>query len=401
MTSNFPDLVSIIVPFFNEEKYIAECLDSLYKQTYCNLEILCVDNGSTDNSANIVQKASQRDARIQLLEAKGGFQGRARNKGLDVAQGAFISFCDADDTMHPEMIAILVKTMHKHSADMVRCGHTNLFADGTKVEVLPPAFLKPVKGRIQHPALKSVLLKDLPLLVTTLSKRSLFEKGNIRFPENFSGEDQTVKWLMIVNASRIALCYKPMYRYRRFLETSSSEQTDRRMLSIIDNYSKVGSYLFKQNLFEKYYNAFTLDRASNIRHSYHKIDQELRRECKVKMLKALAEEQKTGLTPRNIALDYHASWLIDELEIAPETLEALCKYVKSLKAPPIFKANLNDSQGCPASWSLFLYDLNRYARRWPDVCAKLLKKVPANIRYAKHPLLSTKIQFKHWLSLLR
>ena len=98
------ELVSVIIPFYNEEQYIGDCLISLIKQTYKNIEIICVDDGSTDNGAMIVKAIQQSDSRISLIQQENMNAGTARNVGFSKAKGEYVLFLDSDDFFSPSMV---------------------------------------------------------------------------------------------------------------------------------------------------------------------------------------------------------------------------------------------------------------------------------------------------------
>ncbi len=100
--------VSVIVPIYNAEKYLNKCLESIIGQTYKNLEIILVDDGSSDNSPTICDAWAQIDSRIRVIHKKNGGVSSARNAGIDLAQGDYIGFVDADDWIEPNMYEVLI-----------------------------------------------------------------------------------------------------------------------------------------------------------------------------------------------------------------------------------------------------------------------------------------------------
>jgi glycosyltransferase involved in cell wall biosynthesis len=114
-------LVSVILPIYNVEKYLARCIQSVRKQTYQDLEIILVDDGSTDHCGAMCDAYADQDARIKVIHKQNAGLGFARNSGLEVATGAYISFIDSDDWIDERMIRILVNAMEQYDADMVGC----------------------------------------------------------------------------------------------------------------------------------------------------------------------------------------------------------------------------------------------------------------------------------------
>lgn len=113
------ELISVIVPVYNQEKYLVRCLDSLIQQTYHCLEIILIDDGSTDNSNSIMQKYAKDDNRIQIVSKANGGLSDARNSGLDIASGKYVTFVDSDDWVDIEYIEKMYQTLKKYSADIV------------------------------------------------------------------------------------------------------------------------------------------------------------------------------------------------------------------------------------------------------------------------------------------
>ena len=128
-------MISVIIPVYNSERYLADCLDHVLNQTYRDLELLCIDDGSTDQSAAILDRYAQRDSRIRVVHQPNSGVSAARNVGLDLAKGEFITFVDSDDTLEPDMYAHLLKLMTCHDADITHCGYRKVFSDGSSRDV--------------------------------------------------------------------------------------------------------------------------------------------------------------------------------------------------------------------------------------------------------------------------
>lgn len=120
------DLISVIVPIYNGEKYVSACVDSIQKQTYRNIEILLIDDGSTDNSYSLCSDLANRDNRIRVIQTENHGQGTARNLGIDVARGEYISFCDIDDRMAPNMLETLHKMIVDNESDFAACDYSSM-----------------------------------------------------------------------------------------------------------------------------------------------------------------------------------------------------------------------------------------------------------------------------------
>ena len=119
-------MISIIVPVYNVEKYLNRCVDSIINQTYKNLEIILVDDGSTDNSGKICDEYQKKDSRIKVIHKTNGGMSSARNAGLDIATGNYIAFVDSDDYIALNMMATMRGYVVDNNVDMAVCGFTRL-----------------------------------------------------------------------------------------------------------------------------------------------------------------------------------------------------------------------------------------------------------------------------------
>lgn len=120
MKTNYP-LISIIVPIYNSVIFLDNCINSIINQSYHNIEIILIDDGSTDNSLNICYNYKNLDSRIRIFHQKNRGISAARNKGLEMANGEYIAFCDNDDILHPQMIELLYKTIITTNSDLAMC----------------------------------------------------------------------------------------------------------------------------------------------------------------------------------------------------------------------------------------------------------------------------------------
>ena len=133
-------LVSVIMPVYNEEEYLRECLDGLVKQTLKDIEIICVDDGSTDGSGEILQEYKCRDSRVQIIRQENLHAGIARNNGLARARGEYIHFLDADDWLEPEAYKDWLALARSQAADIC-IGYYYTF-EAEKAEKIPKPYLE-------------------------------------------------------------------------------------------------------------------------------------------------------------------------------------------------------------------------------------------------------------------
>lgn len=171
-------LISIIVPVYNVEKYVARCVDSLLRQTYSNLEIILINDGSKDKSGEICKEFHQKDSRIVYIEQRNQGVSSARNSGLKVARGNYIAFCDSDDWVEPDMYESLYNAIQKGQADVAiqsmiieRNGTTKYFCDddslcflSTREAIKEMLLGKKFGGHLWNKMIKRSLLDGLSFL---------------------------------------------------------------------------------------------------------------------------------------------------------------------------------------------------------------------------------------------
>ncbi|MBQ5976796.1 MAG: glycosyltransferase family 2 protein [Oscillospiraceae bacterium] len=122
-------LISVIIPIYNMEAYLARCLDSVLNNTYRNLEVLCVDDGSTDSSAEILRAYAEKDSRIVPIFKENGGVSSARNAGLDRMTGEYVTFVDPDDYVHPQYVELLYRALRESGTEIAICGFRTVGPD--------------------------------------------------------------------------------------------------------------------------------------------------------------------------------------------------------------------------------------------------------------------------------
>lgn len=238
-------LVSVIVPVYNIEKYIDKCIESIRNQDYSELQIILVDDGSTDESGRICDKHAKEDSRIQVLHKENGGLSDARNAGIEKATGKYIAFVDGDDEIAPYYIKTCVKEADTRNADLLIFDYSEIEEASGRIDVWQMDF-----KRNKVTSLKN----DPKLLLTTPSawnkfyKRSLFEKNEIRFPIGRIFEDLATTPQLMEQASRIVyLASPPLYYYKvRQGSIMRSNQFDRSYKNRKKAFEDIQSYFNKK-----------------------------------------------------------------------------------------------------------------------------------------------------------
>lgn len=213
-------LVSVIVPVYNVEKYLRQCLDSILGQTYKNLEVIIVDDGSTDSSADIIKEYKKKDNRIVTISQKNQGLSAARNVGIKKANGDYIMFVDSDDWIAPD----IVEYLRPGRADVSICSHYES-SEGKNV-----SFNKSFKRKSMNPKMAlTAMLKEHGFMVSAwgkLYKKDLFE--DVFFPVGKLHEDLGTTYKLILASKKVVFLPEPKYYYRQRKDSIIHEFDDRK-----------------------------------------------------------------------------------------------------------------------------------------------------------------------------
>ena len=210
MNGRTEPLISVIVPIYNVEQYLENCINSILNQTYRNLEVILVDDGSPDNCGKICDRYSDKDPRIKVIHKLNGGLSDARNKGIDTAEGEYLTFVDSDDTILPEMIDKLYQRIVIDQSDLAFCGYQQVNQKG---DVLSEVYLEDnlLSG---FDALRKSYEKNgvlYTIACNKLIKRQLFQ--NIRFPVGKYNEDEFTLYRVIDRCRKISIVREALYVY--------------------------------------------------------------------------------------------------------------------------------------------------------------------------------------------
>lgn len=203
-------LISVIVPIYNVEKYLARCVDSIVNQTYKNLEIILVDDGSPDRCPQMCDDYAEKDSRIKVVHKKNGGLSDARNAGMAVATGEYISFIDSDDYVSDDFFECLLDVMNKENSDIAECSVVKFYEDNRFDEFSDDLSVKtydtqdamsaliaenPFHQHVWNKLYKTELVKDIPYAVGKLN------------------EDEFWTYRVFGRANKVARINKTMYYY--------------------------------------------------------------------------------------------------------------------------------------------------------------------------------------------
>lgn len=215
--------LSVIVPVYNTEKYLRECIDSILAQTFTDYELILVDDGSTDGSGAICEEYAKNDARIRVIHQENGGVTNARKHGVRCARGMYFSFIDSDDWIHPEMLEQMVAKCVETNADIVVCDVSLEY--GTKTEVLPSLaeegfyHKNDLRNKIYPAMLMDVRFRRPGILGSSCNKlfrRNLLEQVFWQVDDSFVyAEDALFCYAALLESNGIFVLRKPLYHYRQ------------------------------------------------------------------------------------------------------------------------------------------------------------------------------------------
>lgn len=245
-------MVSIIVPIYNSEKYLDECINSIRQQSYENIEIILVDDGSTDSSVSICDRHASADNRITVYSKKNGGVSSARNFGVDKARGEYIAFADSDDILKPELIETLVTCLEKNQVDRACGGFEHLYEDGHRVY----RKTRIPDGKYKTEDLLPIMIDDGTLsgfmfsgVYNSVYKKEIIDAYDIRFKENIKyNEDGLFSFEYALHSeSMYSLRSKPLYLYREHTGSATKLRKKGDKYSVLHEYLRGLNFDQKQN----------------------------------------------------------------------------------------------------------------------------------------------------------
>lgn len=207
-------MISVIIPVYNVKEFLNECVDSIINQTYTDLEIILIDDGSTDGCGEICDNYAQKDKRIRVIHQKNQGLSAARNTGLEHMQGDYLTFLDSDDYLMPSTLEHMLSLAKKHEADMVACPFWRLEEDGS---LFPLDNHKPINGTEVFEGADKIasyirMHKLSNMVCGILYAKEIFQE--LRFPLGKYAEDVFVSYQATHAAHRLVIEETPQYVYR-------------------------------------------------------------------------------------------------------------------------------------------------------------------------------------------
>ena len=201
-------LLSVIIPVYNAQKCLTKCLNSIIRQTYTNIEVLVIDDGSTDKSALICDEFAKKDNRVKVIHLENRGVSSARNMGIKMSQGKYVTFVDADDYIEPKMYEVLINDLESNNADIAMC---NSFSCRDKMKFKLNRKMKVYSGIEMLDFFYDDNYAMIVVLWNKVYKRECFR--GVVFPEGITREDEFVMHSIIYNAKQVTYRKQGFYHY--------------------------------------------------------------------------------------------------------------------------------------------------------------------------------------------
>lgn len=246
--------LSVLVPIYNVEKYLPACLDSLVNQTLEDIEIICINDGSTDNSLSIVQSFAKSDSRIVIIDKKNSGYGDSMNQGLARATGEYIGILESDDWVEPETYESLYLLAKRYNTDVTRANYFH-YEDGKnqKNEVIDPDEV----GYAVDPRVSKLMFYQAPAIWSAIYKHSFLKKNNIDFlpTPGASYQDTSFNFKVWTCAHRASFTTNAYLHYRLDNESSSVNSLGK-VFCVCDEYTEIERFLHETGNFEELKDVF-------------------------------------------------------------------------------------------------------------------------------------------------
>ena len=245
--------VSVLVPVYNVEEYLRECLDSLTGQSLDDIEFICINDGSKDSSPKILREYATKDKRIRVIDKPNSGYGASMNLGLRTALGKYIGILEADDYADPNMFKELLELAEKHECDMVKSNYYLWYATQDKLDTCKVIRSDKTRGIVSVSTCPEMISYPASIWSGLYRREFLFASG-INFLETPGASYQDISFYLkcVLSAQKVVLTDKAYVHYRQDNQGSSSNNRTGKIFCVTDEYREVLRYLSDHSDFKKY-----------------------------------------------------------------------------------------------------------------------------------------------------
>ena len=248
--------VSIVVPIYNVERYLRQCLDSVQKQTLTDIEVICVNDGSKDSSLDIIMEYVNSDPRFKVIDKPNSGYGNSMNRGFDMASGEYIGIVESDDYAEPDMFEKLYNCAHDNNLDACKAGFFYYFSVPEEKNIPSPIASRIMCDRVFCPTTDFKSLREQieffnikPTIWSAIYRKDFIRENNIRFNETpgASFQDASFNFKVWALAKRVKLLEECFLHYRQDNENSSINSTGK-VFCVCDEYAEMDRFLDERPL---------------------------------------------------------------------------------------------------------------------------------------------------------
>lgn len=346
-------LVSVLVPVYNTAKFLPVCLDSLLSQTLEDIEIICLNDGSTDNSLDILLDYHQRDSRICVVDKPNAGYGATMNLGVSLARAPYVGILESDDFAEPTMFEKLYRFASSQNCDLVKCNYFE-HSDGVDVEQRP--FDGFPYGQVFDPRENIWILTVLPIIWAALYRKGMLEENGIRFSETpgASFQDTSFVHQSLIAARRFGLLPDPLIHYR-VDNAGSSVKSSAKVFEVCGEYAITQDFLRQDPERQAAFGSIIhLMKLNTYKWNYERVDEAGKAAFAGRMCEEFrAADQDGTLDP---GFFNEAEWsLIQDIMAGPDVVTA--RYPETLEEPMLFG---DDMHPLSVSVVLAIYNVEKY-----------------------------------------
>ncbi len=303
--------ISVLVPCYNVEKYLCQCLDSILAQTFPDMEIICLNDGSTDGTLSIIKEYAQKDNRIVVVDKANSGYGATMNVGLNRAQGEYVAIIESDDYIEPKMMETLFEEAQKDHLDLVRCLYT-IHNELTGLDEVVSYPYSDLCGKIFCPIKEQRAFLIPPSIWVGLYNRKFLNNNEIRFLETpgASYQDTSFAFKVYASAKRVKIIPEALHNYR--INSNSSVTSSGKLFYVCTEDEEIRRYAKEKGLYEDLKETLAFRTWGSYKWNYNRLGT---RSLKRQFIKRWAKDVKTQFKEGAITRRYFSKSRIFRLKV--------------------------------------------------------------------------------------
>ena len=325
--------VSILIPIFNVEKYLRQCLESVVNQTLKDIQIICLNDGSTDSSLEIIKEFAKNDKRIVIVDKKNSGYGDSMNIGLSKATGKYVGIVESDDFIEKDAFEYLYNLAEKHGADVAR---SNYYHYKDSKDTLYSYIVASDTNKLIDPFKNNWIFYQAPAIWSAIYRNDFLKEHDIKFlPTPGASYQDTGFNFKIWACTNKAVFTERAFLHYRLDNESSSVNNPGKVFNICQEYAEIEKYLKENDLFDKYGRLMEMAKFGAYYWNIYRLAPDLRKDFVVKAKEEFSEASKNRLLDKTLFLDEN-QWALLQYMI-DNSVDNTLDYINNHEAAPSFK----------------------------------------------------------------